>query len=234
MRLFIVDVARPSKKILAPVDHMAEEEAEKLIEQIDLIVKQQKVGVVKRDEIQHDLDDQSGNEVEQKEEPVTDVNELINYFGVQAGLLNDKDDKDLKKETEVDPTKKEQIITDLEEAVRKLFKLIFPDHNEAENLYTQILEKAKKTKDRAHRELQIQDEFECMCLALHFYQWLAENNDKDHEQRHKYIFEGEDLLYVFLQDLEKNKYTEENGGDVANQKSDTYKKEDAKLVVWWM
>jgi len=38
---------------------------------------------------------------------VTDVNELINYFGETAGLLNDKDDKDLKKEAEVDPTKKE-------------------------------------------------------------------------------------------------------------------------------
>lgn len=177
------------------------------------------------------MDDQSGNEVEQKEESVTDVNELVNYFGVQAGLLNDKEDRDLKKETEVDPTKKEQIITDLEEAVRKLFKHIVREDNYAENLYTQILEKAKKTKDRAHRELQIQDEFECMCLALHFYQWLVEHNDKlQGSERYRYIFEGEDLLYVFLEDVdqlpEKNKYADENVGE--------YKKEDAKLVVWWM
>lgn len=228
LQLFIVDVARPSQKISEAVDYAVEEDAEKLIQHIDLIVRQRAIGVVKREEILHELDDQSGNEVEIKEEAVTDVNELISYFGVQAGLLNDKDDKDLKKETEVDPTKKEQIITDLEEAVRKLCQLVDGEHNQADNVYTQILEQAKKTKDRAHRELQIQDEFECMCLALHFYQWLTAHNDKlERRERYKYIFHGDDLVSVFLQERDlKNRFADENAGE--------YKKEDAKLVVWWM
>ena len=51
LQLFIVDVARPSQEIVDPVDHAVEEDAEKLIERIDLIVKQQTVGLVKREEI---------------------------------------------------------------------------------------------------------------------------------------------------------------------------------------
>ena len=124
---------------------------------------------------------------------------------MQAGLLNDKEDKDLKTEEEVDPTKKEQIIVDLEEAVRKLFILLVPDEIDADHIFNTTLEKAKKTKDRAHKELQIQDEFECMCLALHFYQWLVEHNDSlAKAQRYRYIFNGDDLLYVFLTELVHN------------------------------
>jgi len=108
--------------------------------------------------------------------------------------------------------------------------LLFDDANDAENHYTQILEKAKKTKDRAHKELQIQDEFECMCLALHFYQWLAEYNDnRAQPECSNYIFKGEDLLYTFMQgkQAQDNKYTQDKGPG-------EYKKEDAALVVWWI
>ncbi len=57
---------------------------------------------------QAEVDDPSAIiESELREEEVCDINELINYYGMQAGLLNDKEDKDLKTEEEVDPTKKE-------------------------------------------------------------------------------------------------------------------------------
>ena len=68
-----------------------------------------------------------------------------------------------------------------------------------------------------------------MCLALHFYQWFVEHNDKlSANQRYKYIFDGDDLLSVFPRDSIqlKNKFQDEMSGE--------YKKHDAKLVVWWM
>ena len=105
-------------------------------------------------QFQSEHDNPSGiADSEQREEEVTDVNELIYSYGLQYGLLNDKDDKDLKKEEEVDPTKKEIIIADLEDAVRKLILLVVPDEIDAENHLNTTLEKAKKTKERAHKEL---------------------------------------------------------------------------------
>jgi len=41
----------------------------------------------------------------------------------------------------------------LEDAVRKLILLVVPDEIDAENHLNTTLEKAKKTKERAHKEL---------------------------------------------------------------------------------
>lgn len=85
LKYFITDVARPSTGIKESVDYATEEGGESIIDKIDLMVETNKIGVVMREvplfqeEAGFTNSELRDNEI--KEEEVTDLNDLINYYG---------------------------------------------------------------------------------------------------------------------------------------------------------
>jgi len=42
---------------------------------------------------------------------------------------------------------------DLEESIKKIIKLLQPDENQVENMFSEMLDKTKKTKEQSPKEL---------------------------------------------------------------------------------
>ena len=239
---FVNDIARPSSslsqnlKARGPIDYTDEIEAESLIELVDLVVRRGIVGFDDLLEKGNKQEKPAGSPTEEdlyKDNSVYSVNDLISSFGEKAGLYSERQDADLKQEQDVDPTSAPQILVDLEEAIKKLLKVTCKNSSEAEDAMALLQERTKKTKESAHRDLQIQDEYECMCFALHFYQWLVEMSDGMAEpERYLYVLRGHDLLFSFY--IKPSHIKQLHDWQTKKIQFGYGRADSAKLVVWWI